>query len=76
MEKVPMIKAQKAENGQVLTDIEGTGGDVLELLAMLNRSIALILLENGNTPGRTAAAIQRTAGAGMAMAMQDRKAGK
>lgn len=43
------IKAEKLPDGQVKTNIDGAGGTVLELLNAINRSVALIMLQAGNT---------------------------
>lgn len=71
MEKTPMIRAIKVANGQVLTTIQGTGGDALEMLAMLHRSVALIMLENGATQKQTMEVMLDAAAAGMKMAVED-----
>lgn len=73
MEKTPTIRAIKVANGQVLTTIQGTGGDALEMLAMLHRSVALIMLENGATPKQTMEVMQAAAAAGVKMAVEDGK---
>lgn len=64
------IKAEKLPDGQVKTNIDGAGGTVLELLNAINRSVALIMLQAGNTPQTTAQTIAQVAGAGYSMAEQ------
>ena len=42
------INARKLAEGQVVTQISGSGSDVLEMLAMLQRSVAIIMMEAGD----------------------------
>ena len=57
-------------DGQVQTNIDASGSTILELLNALNRSVALIMLQAGNTPQTTAQTITQVAGAGYSLAEQ------
>ena len=66
------ITAKKLAEGQVVTQISGNGKDVLEMLAMLQRSVAIILMENGASPTTAAATLLQATEMGMNMAVKDR----
>lgn len=65
------ITAQKTEEG-VVTRISGSGGDVLEMLAMLQRSVALILMEEGAPPAMAGITLLHYMEMGLEMAVKDR----
>ena len=66
------ITAKKLAEGQVLTQISGNGADVLQMLAMLQRSVAIILMENGASPTTAAATLLQAMEMGLDMAVKDR----
>lgn len=66
------ITAKKLAEGQVLTQISGNGADVLQMLAMLQRSVAIILMENGASPTTAADTLLQAMEMGLDMAVKDR----
>lgn len=66
------IAAKKLAEGKVVTQISGSGSDVLEMLAMLQRSVALILMEEGAPPAVAGITLLRYMEMGLEMAIKDR----
>ncbi len=66
------ITAKKLAEGKVVTQISGSGGDVLEMLAMLQRSVALILMEEGAPPALAGITLLHYMEMGLEMAVKDR----
>ena len=66
------ITAKKLAEGQVLTQISGNGADVLQMLAMLQRSVAIILMGNGASPTTAAVTLLQAMEMGLDMAVKDR----
>ena len=66
------ITAKKLAEGQVLTQISGNGADVLQMLAMLQRSVAIILMENGESPETARITLLQAMEIGLNMAIKDR----
>ena len=71
----PSITAEKKENGQVLVHLEGQGTELLELLIMVNRSIAATMLENRNAKAVIAEVLNTAALNGFIMAIQETEKG-
>jgi len=66
------INARKLAEGQVVTQISGSGSDVLEMLAMLQRSVAIIMMEEGTPPAMVEIALLRSMETGLDLAVKDR----
>ena len=66
------ITAKKLAEGKVVTQISGSGDDVLEMLAMLQRSVALILREEGAPPAMAGITLLHYMEMGLEMAVKDR----
>ena len=66
------INARKLAEGQVVTQISGSGSDVLEMLAMLQRSVAIIMMEAGTPPAMVEIALLRSMETGLDLAVKDR----
>lgn len=66
------ITAKKLAEGKVVTQISGSGDDVLEMLAMLQRSVALILMEEGAPPAMAGITLLHYMEMGLEMAVKDR----
>lgn len=66
------IIATKIAEGKVVTHINGSGQDVMEMLTMLQRSIALTIMENGSPPDVAEVLLYKTMKAGLEMAIRDR----
>ena len=66
------INARKLAEGQVVTHISGSGSDVLEMLAMLQRSVAIIMMEAGTPPAMVEIALLRSMETGLDLAVKDR----
>lgn len=66
------INARKLAEGQVVTQISGSGSDVLEMLAMLQRSVAIIMMEAGTPPAMVGIALLRSMETGLNLAVKDR----
>ncbi len=66
------ITARKLAEGKVVTRINGRGDDVLEMLAMLQRSVALIMLKGGTPPAAVGLALLRSMETGLDLAVKDR----
>ena len=56
----------------MVTQISGSGDDVLEMLAMLQRSVALILMEEGAPPAMAGITLLHYMEMGLEMAVKDR----
>ena len=74
MEKSADIKitATKLAEGKVAAQISGSGDDVLEMLAMLNRSVAMIMMERGTPLDMVGITLLQTVDIGLQMAVNDR----
>lgn len=66
------ITARKLAEGQVVTQISGSGSDVLEMLAMLQRSVAIIMMEAGTPPAMVEIALLHSMETGLDLAVKDR----
>lgn len=66
------ITAKKLAEGKVVTKISGSGSDVLEMLAMLQRSVALILMEEGAPPTLAGITLLHYMEMGLEMDVKDR----
>ena len=66
------ITATKLAEGKVATQISGSGDDVLEMLTMLQRSVALIMLEKNTPPAVVGITLLQTVDIGLQMAVNDR----
>ena len=66
------ITAKKLAEGQVVTQISGNGNDVLEMLAMLQQSVAIIMMEAGTPPAMVGIALLHSMETGLDLAVKDR----
>lgn len=75
-EMTPQIMAEKLPTGQIKTTTNGNGKEILELLIVLNRTVAHLILKSGVDPEEAGAALKAVAEQGFQEAIKDRKDGR
>lgn len=75
MERKKTLAAYKLGPGQISTTVDGSGGDALEMLAMLHRTVANLMLEHGTPWNEVYGTMHEITDVGLTMAHDDRKGG-